>query len=69
MHLFTKFFTYQVPAEEPNIVVTKIDPTKHQMNDGLILRLRASLKSPGMDHASQTMRVTVMEEETRRVVV
>jgi hypothetical protein len=35
----------------------------------LILRLRATLKSPGIDYTSQVMRVSVIEEETGRVVV
>lgn len=69
MHLFNRFFTYQVPAEQNNIVVSRIDPTKHQKDHDLILRLRATLKSPGMDHSSQVMRVSVIEEESGRVVV
>ena len=69
MHLFNKFFTYQVPADESNIVVTRIDPTKHDKDHDLILRLRASLKSPGMDQSSQTMKVTIVEEESGKIIV
>jgi hypothetical protein len=29
MHLFNRFFTYQVPSEKNNIVISRIDPTKH----------------------------------------
>ena len=35
----------------------------------MILRLRATLKSPGMDYTSQVMKVSVIEQETGRVVV
>ena len=48
---------------------TIIDPSKSGKSGDLILRLRASLRSPGMDHASETMRVSVVEESSGKVIV
>ena len=80
IHTFTKFFTQQVPYGAPaaHVVSTRFDPTKdpHRGQSGaqqdardLVLRLRASLRSANMDDTSQSMRVSVIEEQSGRVVV
>ena len=86
VHVFQRYFTYQVPHDSsnhaqpgnPSIMHMKIDPRKKgweseptasnaQPND-LMLRLRASFRSPRMDSMDQGMKVSVLEEGTGRVV-
>lgn len=80
IHTFNRFFTYQVTSPSTAVVQTRIDPRNHTREDGvdvrtiqedpgeMIFRLRASLRSPNMDQTQQSMRVTLLEEDTGRVL-
>ena len=79
-HIFQRFFTYQMPnPAEPrsSVIQTRFDPRKgvhgeHESLGGtndLLLRLKASLKAAEVDYVTQSMKVTLLEEESGRVVV
>lgn len=84
IHLFQKFFTYQISkdGQQPvtNVITTRFDPSKahwrlHESNslqpagDDLLLRLRTSFMSSRMDFSDQSMIVSVIEEQTGKVIV
>lgn len=81
IHTFTKFFTQQLPNGAPlgHVVSIRFDPREDPSRKGhkdtnqnaqdLVLRLRASLRSARMDDTSQSMRVSIREENGGRVVV
>lgn len=79
IHTFTRFFTYQIPKDDQqpmNVVETRFDPTKdggeedkkHGHHDH-VLRLRASLRAASMDSVSQSMRVSVIEEDGGKIII
>jgi len=89
IHVFNRFFTYQVPHDArptTNVVSTRFKPSQahwrvkdkqgknrevdHSTQDeDLLLRLRSSLNSAKMDESDQGMRVSIIEEESKRVVI
>lgn len=72
IHTFQRFYTYQLPKENKpvtNQVSTRFSPKGNDNGNDLILRLRATLRSAGMDSQDQSMKVSVLEESSGSVVV